>query len=432
MDVDWIPRIILLIICLLLSSFFSGSEVALFSLDKKKLKDLKKDRRIIGDYIQLLLDNPRRILVTILLGNTIANIAASLVAVLIAIDIAFVAGISKEFALLLQIILLTIIILFIGEIIPKLWANKYPLQYATIIAIPLYWISIIFFPVAKILTDLLKFFTSKMKRGRYKTALTDTEIKELADYGLEKGTIEEEEQELIQGIVSFKSITVREIMTPRVDINAIDIDTVFDELISIINESGHSRIPLYENNLDNIIGIIYVKDLLPYLKYNDNKNILSLRKIAREVLFVPETKLINDLLHDFQEKKLHLGIVVDEYGGTAGLVSLEDILEEIVGEIRDEFDREENEIVKINETTYITSGRLSIDELNDLLQNDFRSDNDDYDTIGGFILNHTGMIPSEEYHFIHNNHKFTVKEVTNKRIRKVMVEKVVNSQELSD
>lgn len=432
MDVDWIPRIILLIICLLLSSFFSGSEVALFSLDKKKLKDLKKDRRIIGGYIQLLLDNPRRILVTILLGNTIANIAASLVAVLIAIDIAFVAGISKEFALLLQIILLTIIILFIGEIIPKLWANKYPLQYATIIAIPLYWISIIFFPVAKILTDLLKFFTSKMKRGRYKTALTDTEIKELADYGLEKGTIEEEEQELIQGIVSFKSITVREIMTPRVDINAIDIDTVFDELISIINESGHSRIPLYENNLDNIIGIIYVKDLLPYLKYNDNKNILSLRKIAREVLFVPETKLINDLLHDFQEKKLHLGIVVDEYGGTAGLVSLEDILEEIVGEIRDEFDREENEIVKINETTYITSGRLSIDELNDLLQNDFRSDNDDYDTIGGFILNHTGMIPSEEYHFIHNNHKFTVKEVTNKRIRKVMVEKVVNSQELPD
>lgn len=432
MDVDWIPRIILLIICLLLSSFFSGSEVALFSLDKKKLKDLKKDRRIIGDYIQLLLDNPRRILVTILLGNTIANIAASLVAVLIAIDIAFVAGISKEFALLLQIILLTIIILFVGEIIPKLWANKYPLQYATIIAIPLYWISIIFFPVAKILTDLLKFFTSKMKRGRYKTALTDTEIKELADYGLEKGTIEEEEQELIQGIVSFKSITVREIMTPRVDINAIDIDTGFDELISIINESGHSRIPLYENNLDNIIGIIYVKDLLPYLKYNDNKNILSLRKIAREVLFVPETKLINDLLHDFQEKKLHLGIVVDEYGGTAGLVSLEDILEEIVGEIRDEFDREENEIVKINETTYITSGRLSIDELNDLLQNDFRSDNDDYDTIGGFILNHTGMIPSEEYHFIHNNHKFTVKEVTNKRIRKVMVEKVVNSQELPD
>lgn len=432
MDVDWIPRIILLIICLLFSSFFSGSEVALFSLDKKKLKDLKKDRRIIGGYIQLLLDNPRRILVTILLGNTIANIAASLVAVLIAIDIAFVAGISKEFALLLQIILLTIIILFVGEIIPKLWANKYPLQYATIIAIPLYWISIIFFPVAKILTDLLKFFTSKMKRGRYKTALTDTEIKELADYGLEKGTIEEEEQELIQGIVSFKSITVREIMTPRVDINAIDIDTVFDELISIINESGHSRIPLYENNLDNIIGIIYVKDLLPYLKYNDNKNILSLRKIAREVLFVPETKLINDLLHDFQEKKLHLGIVVDEYGGTAGLVSLEDILEEIVGEIRDEFDREENEIVKINETTYITSGRLSIDELNDLLQNDFRSDNDDYDTIGGFILNHTGMIPSEEYHFIHNNHKFTVKEVTNKRIRKVMVEKVVNSQELPD
>lgn len=424
MEVDWFFRIIVLIICLLFSSFFSGSEVALFSLDKKKLKDLKKDRKIIGNYIQFLADNPRRILVTILLGNTIANIAASITAVLIAIDISKITGISQEVALLIQIIILTVIILFIGEILPKLWANKFPLQFASMIAIPLYWISIIFYPIAKILSDLLKLFTSKLKTGKYKTALTDSEIKELADLGLEKGTIEEDEQELIQGIVSFKTITVREIMTPRVDINAIDVDTEFDELITIINESGHSRIPLYENNLDNIIGIIYVKDLLPYLKYSENQKVLSLRKIAREVMFIPETKLINDLLHEFQEKKLHLGIVVDEYGGTAGLVSLEDILEEIVGEIRDEFDREENEIIKINDTTFLTSGRISIDELNDLLQDDFSSENDDYDTIGGFILNHTGMIPKEGYHFIYNNYKFTVKEVTNKRINKVIVEKV--------
>lgn len=422
-------RIIVLIICLLLSGFFSGSEVALFSLDKKNIRTLKKDRKIVGGYIQVLLDNPRRLLVTILLGNTIVNTAASIVAVLIALELAPIIGISEEFALVAQIVLLTVIILFVGEITPKMWANKYPVEYARIVAIPLYWISIVFFPVAKVLTDLLKLFTNRIKTGKLKTALHEAEIRELADLGVEKGTIEEGEQELIQGIVSFRTITVREVMTPRVDINAIEIGTSFDELMNLITSSGHSRIPLYENNLDNIIGIIYAKDLLPFLKNNEFRNNLSLRKIARETIFVPETKLINDLLHDFQDKKLHLGIVVDEYGGTAGLISLEDILEEIVGEIRDEFDKEENEITKINENSFIVEGRVSIDELNELLGEDFSSENDDYDTVGGFIFNQAGIIPEEGFHLIFNNYKFTVREVASKRINKVFIEKILVPEE---
>ncbi|MBS3944172.1 MAG: HlyC/CorC family transporter [Melioribacter sp.] len=424
MDIDWLVRLSLLIISLLLSAFFSGSEVALFSLDKKRVRELKKSHRIVGSYIQVLLDNPKRLLVTILLGNTIVNISASIIAVLIAIDAAEYFGISKEIALLIQIVLLTVIILFIGEITPKLWANKFPLQFARMVAVPLYWFSIIFYPVAKIITDILKFITAKIKPDKARTALKEIEISELADFSAEKGTFEEGESEIIQSIVDFKNVTAREVMTPRVYIVAVAIDTDFDELMKVITESGHSRIPLYENNLDNIIGIIYAKDLLPYLRNAELRKTLSLKKIARDAMFVPETKMINDLLHEFQDKKMHLGIVVDEYGGTAGLISLEDIIEEIVGDIRDEFDREEKQINKLNENSFMVLGKASIDELNELLEQDFSSENDDYDTVGGFIFNQSGIIPQQGFHFTYNNYKFTVKEVVNKRINKVLIEKI--------
>jgi len=212
-------------------------------------------------------------------------------------------------------------------------------------------------------------------------------------------------------------------MTPRVDLTAISVDTPFNELMDIITESGHSRIPLYINSLDNVVGIIYAKDLLPYLANNENKPV-SLNSIARDALFIPETKLISDMLHDFQEKNMHVGIVVDEYGGTAGLISLEDILEEIVGEIRDEFDKEETEINKIDEDKYMLLGKVSIDELNDLLEYDFSSEDDDYDTVGGFIFNQAGTIPEKEFGFVYEVFRFTVKEVENNRISKVLVEKI--------
>lgn len=410
-----------------MSAFFSGSEVALFSLDKKKIRDLKKTHRIVGSYIHVLLENPRRLLVTILLGNTISNIAASIISVIIALEAASYFSISRELAIFMQIIVLTIIILLIGEITPKLWANRYPDQFSRLVAIPLYWISILFYPVAKIITDILKFITSKVKTDKSKTALKEIELSELADLGAEKGTLEEGESEIIQSIVDFKNVTVREVMTPRVDIKAVSLETDFDELMKVITESGHSRIPLYETNLDNIFGIIYAKDLLPYLRNPELRKTTSLRKIARDTMFVPETKFINELLHDFQEKKLHLGIVVDEYGGTAGLISLEDIIEEIVGDIRDEYDNEEKEIVKLNDHSYLVLGKVPIVELNEVLEQDFSSETGDYDTVGGFILNQAGLIPEQGFHFTLNNYKFTVKEVINKRINKVLIERLLKS-----
>ncbi len=361
---------------------------------------------------------------TILLGNTIVNVAASIISVLIALQLALAFKVSEELALIVQIALVSTLILLFGETTPKLWAQKYPTQVARLAAIPLYWISILLYPVSKILTDFLKFLTSKITFDKSKSVLQGVEITDLADLSIEQGTIEEGEHGLIHGIVSFKTVTAREIMTPRVDITSVSVEDSFDELMNIINESGHSRIPLYENSLDKIIGIIYAKDLLPFLKNPESRKTLSIRSIVREALFVPETKLINELLHEFQDKNMHLGIVVDEYGGTAGLISLEDILEEIVGEIRDEYDKEETEILKLNEFSYQILGKVSIDELNELLGQDYSSENDDYDTVGGFIFNQAGSIPQQGFHFIHNNYKFTVKEVVNKRINKVLVEKI--------
>ncbi|OGU56291.1 MAG: metal transporter [Ignavibacteria bacterium RBG_13_36_8] len=425
MDVDWFYRIILLIFLLILSALFSGSEVALFSIKKNRLRDLEKESTLISRYLTSLLEYPRRLLVTILLGNTIVNVAASIIAVTIAIDASEYFKLPIDLILLIQIFVLTILIILMGEITPKLWATKYPMQFSRVVSIPLYWISVIIYPVSKILTDLIKVFISRIKYDKAKTAILSSELTELADIGIEKGTIVEDEHELIHGLVTFKTVNVREIMTPRVDITAVSLETDFNELMNIITESGHSRIPLFDNNLDNVVGIIYAKDLLPYLSDKKINIDFSLRKIARDAMFVPETKLINELLKEFQRKNMHLGIVVDEYGGTSGLVSLEDILEEIVGEIRDEYDKEEVDITEFEENKYLVLGKTSIDEMNDFFDYNFSSDSDDYDTAGGFIFNNAGSIPKEGFNFVFGDFIFTVKEVSNKRIKKIIVEKLV-------
>ena len=422
MEIDWYIKIALLTGLLLLSAFFSGSEIALFSLDKTKVNEIKSRNPLMGSYIFNLLEFPRRLLVTILLCNTIVNVALTIISVTLAIDIARIYKFNQDLVLTIQIVSVTLLILFIGEITPKIWASKYPVAFSKMVSIPLYWIGVIVYPVSKTLTDIIRLLVSRIKIDKSKTAIRSTDFTDLADLGIEKGTIVEEEQELIHGLVSFRTVTVREVMTPRVDVAAISDDTGFDELMKVISESGHSRIPLYHSNLDEVIGIIYAKDLLPYLKNDEMKKTLVLNKLARKALFFPETKLISDLMHEFLEKKMHIGIVVDEYGGTAGLISLEDILEEIVGDIRDEYDKEENEITRQGENSYLVLGKTSIDEINELLHVDLYSENDDYDTIGGFILNFAGTIPVEGYNFTYKNHKFTVKEIVNRRVKKVQIE----------
>ncbi len=423
MNSGWQYKLGFLLLLFVLSAFFSGSEVALFSLDKKKLQNTFESNPLIRRYLQNLLDFPRRLLVTILLGNTVINVAASIIAVSLAIDYSHSFGLSRNIALTIEIICLTICILIFGELIPKIWAAKNPAAFAKLISIPLYWLNILLFPVAEILTEAIRLLISKLRIDKRKSAILSEEITELAKLGHERGTIVEEEHGLISSIVNFRSVAVHEVMTPRVDIVSVSAETNFNELLDIITKTGHSRIPIYHEDLDEIIGIVFSKDLLPYIKNVESRTNFSLTKIARKAMFIPRTKLISSLMHDFQEKKMHLAIVVDEYGGTAGLITLEDIIEEILGEIRDEYDKEENPVTKVGDNNYIILGKLSIVKLNDLLNTTF-SENSNYETVAGMILNHAGQIPKQGYSFQIDGYKFIVKEIQNKRIKKVQVEKI--------
>ena len=427
MDIDWKFRILFLILCFISSAFFSGSEVALFSLDRKKIKNNFSNSPLIQEYLSNLLEHPRRLLVSILIGNTFVNVTASIIAVSLALEFAESSGYSRNIILTIQIVVLTFLILLFGEITPKIWASKDPISFSRIIAIPMHWVNVIIFPISETITEAIKYFASKISIDKKKSAIKHDEIKELATLGLEMGTIEDEEHELIHSIVGFKSLSVSEIMTPRVDMVAVSSDSDFTELVNEITKTGRSRIPLYKDDLDDIIGIIYAKDLLPYFKNVELRKNLSLAKIARKPMFVPRTKMIDDLMHDFQEKKMHIAIVVDEYGGTAGLVSLEDIIEEIIGEIKDEYDKEENTLTKIDENNFMVLGRISIDELKEILDININTEETEYDTIAGLVLNFAGQIPKEGYSFEFENHRFTVKEVLNKRIKKVQIEKLTEA-----
>jgi len=422
LDTDWLFRVILLLIFLFLSAFFSGSEVALFSIERKKVKSYGFNP-LIERYLVSLIDSPRRLLVSILIGNTIVNVAASIIAVSLTLDLIDVTGLSEELLLTLQIIILTILVILFSELTPKVWASKSPVSFSKFAAIPLYWFCTIIFPVAEIITEFIRSVVSKIKFDKGKAAFSPEEITELAELGYEVGALEEEEQGIIQSIVGFKSVAVHEVMTPRVDMVSVEDTTTLDELIELIKSSGHSRIPLYKENLDKITGIIYAKDILKFL-INGNRENFDINKIARKPMYIPMTKMINDLMYEFQEKKMHIAIVVDEYGGTAGLITLEDIIEEIIGEIRDEYDKEESPVFKIDENKYLVAGRISIEELNELLNTSIKIESENFETLAGLVLNQAGHIPKEGYNFLLENFKFTVKEVTKKRISKILVEKV--------
>ena len=423
MDFDWSLQIVILFFLLAASAFFSGSEVALFTIEKRKIKDQFKKHKLLLSYLNILIDRPRKLLVTILVGNTVANVAASIVAVTLAIDLAPVIGLAKELAISLQIVVLTILVLLFCELLPKVFASRNPVLFTKITIVPMYWINVLIYPVSEALAELIKATTSKIKIDKTKTVLTKQEISDLSDIGQEKGTLEEEEQELIKSIVSFRQKVAGEIMTPRVDINAISNKFTLDEIVEMINETGHSRFPLYLDDMDNIIGILYAKDILPFLKTDKSNEIVQLSKMVRKAMFVPKEKKVDDLLREFQKRKMHIAIVVDEFGGTSGLITMEDIIEEVVGEIWDEYDREEDSIKEVSDDKFMVLGKTPINEINDVIGVEVINEESDFETVGGFVFKTAGFIPKEGYNFKTENYKFTVKEVLRKRIKKVLIEK---------
>jgi len=339
---DLIAGTLTLFVLLSLSALFSGSEVALFTLDAAQIEELKESEDAASKRVNRLLRAPRALLVTILILNTLVNVGAAITAAILTHDIATTNEWSPLATVIIEVIALTFIILIVSEITPKLIAARQPIAFTRRISRFLLILHRILSPISTVMARSTMAFHGRFEHMGEKISADD--LKTMAEIGEAHGTIEQEERELIHSIVDFGDTSVREVMISRLDINALHVGATVEEAVSVIRSSGHSRMPLYVEHLDNILGVVYAKDLLRFMTEHPGQTGIDWTRLARPAVFVPLGKMLDDLLRDFQSRKTHIAIVVDEYGGTAGIVTLEDVLEEIVGEIRNEHDEDEEEL----------------------------------------------------------------------------------------
>ena len=423
-----LSQIIILIILIALNAFFAASEIAYISLNDAKIEKQAKEGNKKAKQIQKMLKTPSKFLATIQIGITLAGFLSSAFASDTFADIlapmlnnlvpVISIGVWRSISIIIITIILSFFTLVFGELVPKRLAmkNYEKISFATIGIIR--GISVITAPFVKLLTWVTNGISKIFGVGENEEeTITEEEIKMMVDQGEEKGTIEEGEKELLNNVFEFNDITVSEIMTHRKDIFAVDINISKEELIEELSqeEYRYSRIPVYDETIDEIKGIIYVKDILK----NINKKSFKVKNIVKDAYFISQNRLINEVFKELQKNKKQLAIILDEYGGTAGIVTMEDILEELVGDIFDEYDKEELEYEKIDENTYILSGSMTIYDVNKLL--DAKIPDGDYDTISGFLQEKLGRIPEDEETPIIDTEKVTYKieEYEDKRILKV-------------
>ena len=408
MNLLW--HILALAILLILSGLFSATETALFSLSKIQLRRLKEARPVQSALIAQLLDSPRRTLNTILTGNMLVNITIS------ALVTETVMCVSGQRGLGVSVGLATFLLLVFGEVTPKTFAISHAESFSCFISRPLYLFSKIVSPVCLGWSKIADFFSGHTIGRQYlrQPFLTSEEIRGLVSIGEKGGVISKEEEQMISTVFDFRERYVNEIMTPRVDIVAIDVQQDSLQLEKTLKSSRHSKIPVYKDSVDNILGIIYAKQYLLAPRRDWQSRVLP-------VLFAPETKRIEELLLEFQSKKSYVAIVTDEYGGTSGLVTIEDILEEIVGEIQDEYDTEEKLIVRVDENTVSVSGKTSLYDLNEELNTHFKAKGTE--TLGGFMIHLFGRIPKSGESIRYRAYVFSVDDVRKHRIRKVTIRK---------
>jgi gliding motility-associated protein GldE len=412
----------LMIVGLLLSALYSGSEVAFFSL----VNQIDQLRPGGGEYgskdskILKMLQKPRRLLATILIGNTFANIVSSVMAAVITGKIAAYYGFSEVIVYSVEIIVLTFMILILSEITPKVIAINNPLKVSRRMVGFVYVHFILFMPVSKIIAESTMSLEKTLPKPNNK--MTAQDLKTMAEMSEQEGSLKGDEREIIENVIEFGNITVREIMTSRVNIVAVPVNATLEEVIQLIQEKGLSRMPLFENDLDSISGVIYSKDVLPYINSDMGEQLINWKTIARKALFIPATKKLDDLLRDFQHEKTHIAIVVDEYGGTEGLVTLDDILEEIVGDIGDEYDDQEEKLyTRFKNGVYIFDAKIDLDDLDEILNTSISSDDDEFETLGGLVYHLTERIPNVGERMIYKNLEMTVHSVKNNRVKKLRI-----------
>ena len=403
--------IIIFIFLLILSAFFSGTETAYFHI--------RKHRKETPEKIKSILVSPQRLLVSLLTGNTIVNVSIASLAAYITAGFADDYTWSKSTLILMEVLVVSVVVLIFGEILPKMIAIKYSKEYALKMYTPLKIMMFILSPISKGFNAITNAVIKIIPFRKEKIFDSEEELKILAELGEEEGTLQEEESDMIQSIFDFKEKTVGEIITPRVDIVSLKSDESIDKAMDIIGERQFSKIPIYKDTIDNIKGILYAKDIIPYLM--GSRPNVNLQTLARQPFFVPETKPIDDLMEEFKLRKTSIAIVVDEWGGTEGLVTLEDVVEEVMGEIRDPYDQEESNVLKQSDGSFIVEGSITIYDLEEETDIEFPEDRD-YDTLGGFILDILTDIPQTGEQVEFNDMVFTVQTVENNRIGKIKIQ----------
>lgn len=402
------------LLLLVASALISGSEVAFFSLSPSSIHSFKKEKSKNDKFVVKLLNEPKRLLGTILVTNNFINISIIIISTNLNNSI-FNFSDSPILGFLFQIVIITFVLLLFGEIIPKVLATHYPAKFVVFTASPLFVLEKLFRPISSFLIYSTSFVEKKFQS---KQNISMQDISKALDITSSSIT---EDKELLKGIADFGNIDVNEIMNPRVDIVAVEIKTDFKKLLSIIIDSGFSRIPVYSNTLDNIKGVLYIKDLLAHL---DKPDTFKWQRLIRPPYFIPEKKKINDLLEEIQIKKVHIAIVVDEYGGTSGIVTLENILEEIVGEISDESDEEEINYTQIDDNNFIFEGKTLLNDFYKITSIDntiFDDIKGEADTLAGLILELKGEIPKLYEEITYKNFIFKIEDANNRRIKMIKV-----------
>ncbi len=418
-DIALIVQFAIFCLLLLCSAIISGSEVALFSLSPTEIDELKEDHNSANNLITKMVENPKKLLATVLIANNLVNISIVLISPELT-NFAF-GGIKNPILRdVMDIGLVTFVLLLCGEILPKIYANRNNLAFAKRVAYFIYTLDTFFSPISLPMKSFTVWIQKRL--GKTKSNISVGQLSQALELASEEDTTNEEKK-LLESIVSFGNTETCEVMVPRVDIFALSEETPFSEVLSEIVKIGYSRIPVYRENLDNITGVIYIKDLLPYIEKTD----FEWTKVMRKAFFVPENKKLDDLLSEFQEKKIHLAVVVDEYGGTCGIITLEDIMEEIVGSINDEFDDDDVTYSKINDHTYIFEGKtvlkdfyriVKMDDENILLFDEKRGE---AETLAGFLLEISGNFPQKGKPIVFHNYSFTVEAFDKHRIKEIKV-----------
>ncbi|SNY94684.1 gliding motility-associated protein GldE [Flagellimonas pacifica] len=415
-------KVIVLILLLACSALISGAEVALFGLSQTDLNELDEENTSRGKLIVQLLKNPKKLLATILITNNAINIGIVLLfssignVIFSEVNQTLFGVVSVRF--LLEVVVATFLILMFGEILPKIYANRNRIQFSHFMSIPLKMLNFLFTPLSSPMSSASGFLQEKL--GKRKSNLSVDHLSQALELASE-GDTTKEEQKILEGIVTFGNTDTKQVMRPRIDIFALNEEMKFPEVLEEIKKNGYSRIPVFSENMDNVLGVLYVKDLLPYI---DRKN-FNWMSLIREPYFVPENKKLDDLLLEFQDKKNHLAVVVDEYGGTSGIVTLEDIIEEIVGDISDEFDDEDLVYSKLDDHNYVFDGKTTLKDFYRVVkiedEEEFENQKGESETIAGFVLEISGSFPKRGEKVVFKNYQFVVESLDKKRLKRIKI-----------